>query len=259
MSEFPFTSEFFAQQGGASIESARNVVPVVMELIQPRSVVDVGCGTGTWLAVFAEHEVADYIGIDGDYVDRSQLLIPPERFVGRDLTKSVELDRRFDLAVSLEVAEHLPEVSARVLVGSLVRLAPVVLFSAAVPGQGGTHHVNEQWPSYWASLFAEHKFVPLDLVRPRIWRNEEVAWWYAQNTLIFANPAAVNGATRLQVEGDGSLSALDLVSRLIYEETRRAQEQLTTRQLLRILPAALRRSIAWRASGLNRSDHRGAD
>src|SRR5438046_10610902 len=99
-----------------------------MKLTQPTSVVDLGCGIGTWLAVFAEHNVGDYVGIDGDYVDRSQLLIPPERFLSGDLSEPVELNRRFDLAVSLEVAEHLPAASARVLVASLTGLPPVVLF-----------------------------------------------------------------------------------------------------------------------------------
>jgi hypothetical protein len=75
-----YPSSFFDEQREGSIASARHVVPIVMELIQPRSVVDVGCGTGTWLSVFAEHRVVDFIGIDGDYVDRSQLLIPPDRF-----------------------------------------------------------------------------------------------------------------------------------------------------------------------------------
>jgi SAM-dependent methyltransferase len=249
MSEAVYTNEFFTQERDASIESARIVVPIIMELIQPRSVVDIGCGIGTWLAVFAEHDVADYVGIDGDYVDRSQLLIPPERFLGRDLTQQVELGRRFDLAVSLEVAEHLPAASARVLLATLTGLAPVVLFSAAVPGQYGVHHINEQWPSYWASLFAEHKFVPIDVVRPRIWGMTGVASWYVQNTLLFANSDELTGVTGLQVERECSWGALDLVSRMIHEETRRAQEQLTTRQLLLMLPAALRRSIAWRASG----------
>jgi SAM-dependent methyltransferase len=253
VSEAIYTSEFFTQQCGSSIESARTVVPIVMELIQPGSVADIGCGIGTWLAVFAENGVADYIGIDGDYVDRSQLLIPPERFVGRDLAEPIELDRRFDLAVSLEVAEHLPAASARVLVGSLVRLAPVVLFSAAVPGQGGTHHVNEQWPSYWASFFAEHGFVLVDAVRPRIWEKKDVAWWYRQNTLLFVSPAAMDMRIRLRVEHECPRGALDLVSQLIFVEEARSREQLTTRQLLLAFPRALGESINWRVSRLRRS------
>ena len=96
------------------------------------------------------------------------------------------MGRQFELAVSLEVAEHLPAESAEGFVASLVRRVPVVMFSAAIPGQGGVDHVNEQWPDYWARLFAKHEFVPVDYVRPRIWNSDDVAHWYAQNTLVYA-------------------------------------------------------------------------
>jgi SAM-dependent methyltransferase len=144
-----YTSEFFRAKTEGSLRSARTVVPIVMELLKPGSVVDVGCGRGTWLSVFAEHGIADVVGVDGDYVDRRTLLIPPDRFVAHDLTTPLRLHRTFDLVVSLEVAEHLPVACAGEFVASLTSLGSAVLFSAAVPGQGGTHHVNERWQDYW--------------------------------------------------------------------------------------------------------------
>jgi len=161
------------------------IVPLVVERLRPRSVVDVGCGLGTWLSVFLENGVADVTGVDGDYVDASRLEIPAERFVAHDLSTPLSLDRRFDLAVSLEVAEHLPADRAAVFVGSLTALAPFVLFSAAIPFQGGTNHVNEQWPEYWAALFEHRGFAAVDCVRREVWSDENVEWWYAQNTLLF--------------------------------------------------------------------------
>jgi SAM-dependent methyltransferase len=161
------------------------IVPLVVERLRPRSVVDVGCGLGTWLAVFMENGVADVTGVDGDYVYSSRLEIPAERFVAHDLSTPLSLDRRFDLAVSLEVAEHLPADRAAIFVGSLTALAPFVLFSAAIPLQGGTNHVNEQWPEYWAALFGHRGFLPVDCVRREVWGDENVEWWYAQNTLLF--------------------------------------------------------------------------
>lgn len=250
MSEVPYTTEFFDEQRAASVTSARHVVPIVVDLIGPRSVVDVGCGIGGWLSVFAEHDILDSIGIDGDYVDRSELLIPAARFLGRDLAEPVELDRRFDLALSLEVAEHLPEASAGLFVRSLTQLAPTVLFSAAVPGQGGIHHVNEQWPSYWASRFAEHDFVAIDALRPRVWNNKAVAWWYAQNMLLFVSPLVLEARTQLRIERDCPRNAMDLVHPRMYEGALRAWEQLTTRRLLGMLPRAMRRSISWRTGPL---------
>src|SRR5438034_7185725 len=50
---------------------------------------------------------------------------------------------------------------------------------------GGTHHINEQWPSYWIAFFQENGFQALDCIRPSIWNNEKVAWWYAQNMFAF--------------------------------------------------------------------------
>jgi SAM-dependent methyltransferase len=180
-----YTSEFFAVQRAQARSAAEVVVPLVLELARPASVVDVGCGTGTWLAVFREHGVDDVVGVDGAYVDADDLEIPRDRFVARDLAAPLTLERRFDLVVSLEVAEHLPAASAPTFVGGLTALGPVVLFSAAIPGQGGTSHVNEQWPLYWAALFRERGYVHVDCLRRRLWHDEAVAPWYAQNALFY--------------------------------------------------------------------------
>jgi hypothetical protein len=113
------------------------------------------------------------------------LCIPQGCFRAVDLSRPFQLAEFFDLAVCLEVAEHLPKQSARGLISSLVRLAPVVLFSAAVPLQGGTHHVNEQWPAYWQDLFEQHGYRMLDLIRKEIWSKPEVQFWYRQNIFLF--------------------------------------------------------------------------
>ncbi len=146
-----------------------------------------GCGLGTWLAVFRENGIADVVGVDGDYVDRARLEIPPDNFVPHDLARALRLQRKFDLAVSLEVAEHLPAECAAMFVDSLTALSPFVLFSAAIPFQGGTNHVNEQWPDYWAALFEARGFAPVDCIRREVWSNEDVEWWYAQNILLFVD------------------------------------------------------------------------
>src|SRR5205085_11975533 len=108
-----------------------------------------------------------------------------DRFRAIDLREPFELPRTFDLAVSLEVAEHLPASSASAFVESLTRLAPAVLFSAAVPHQGGWNHLNEQWPQYWAEIFARHGFFPVDCLRERFWDRPNVRWWYAQNMVLY--------------------------------------------------------------------------
>lgn len=182
-----YDSEFFLKHQASARSSADATVPHVIDLVRPTSVLDLGCGLGSWLASFRAQGVTDVCGVDGDYVQRELLEIPPMQFVSGDLTQALDLGRRFDLALSLEVAEHLPEVAAPVLVASLVRHAPVVLFSAAVPGQAGQHHVNCQWPDTWAMHFRERGYEVIDCLRSVIWGRSDVAWWYQQNLLLFAD------------------------------------------------------------------------
>ncbi len=167
-----------------NMNAPREVVPLVMNIVKPSSILDVGCGTGTWLKAFEEIGVSDYVGVDGDYVQRDSLQIPNDKFFPVDLCETWSLNRKFDLAISLEVAEHLPESIAHQFVATLVSHADTILFSAAVPGQGGQHHVNEQWPLYWQEKFCKHGFYFHDVIRPLIWDNEKVEWWYRQNIFL---------------------------------------------------------------------------
>jgi SAM-dependent methyltransferase len=238
-----YSSQFFASQADGSARSAAVVVPIVMSLVHIESVIDVGCGVAPWAAAFLDIGVPDVWGIDGDYVDHSQLRIPPGRFLARDLTKPLKFDREFDLAVCLEVAEHLPESRASGLVSDLTSLAPCVLFSAALVGQGGTSHMNEQYLSYWASLFRQHGYEGIDPIRPRVLGNDDVEWWYQQNTVMFVapkHPLLAKGFPRAQT----------IVHQKLYEQL---QEQLyecahrpTLRKLAKGFPGAVRRSIRHR-------------
>jgi hypothetical protein len=180
-----YGSHFFKEQSGGSFEAASVIVPLILRLFKVNSVVDVGCGVGGWLHEFATNGVGDYLGIDGDYVPRDQLRIPSERFKPMDLRAITDVGRKFDLACSLEVAEHLPESSADDFVSALVATAPVVLFSAAVKGQGGRNHLNEQWQSYWAKRFSSHGYVAFDCVRPQIYHDRRILPWYRQNPLVY--------------------------------------------------------------------------
>ena len=197
-----YTERFFKEQSAGSRRSAEEIVPLILELIQPERVIDVGCGVGTWLSVFREHGIEDIWGVDGDYVDRRLLEIPEERFVSHDLRTLFRMDTRFDLVLSLEVAEHLPEDCAETFVDSLTKLGPVILFSAAIPYQEGAGHLNEQWPRYWTALFGERGFSVIDCIRRRIWNNERVEWWYAQNALVFVQTDKMHHWHRLKEESE---------------------------------------------------------
>lgn len=182
--------DFYRALNSVRLRSAEGTVPRLLELLQPRSCVDVGCGEGVWLSVV--HSLNPHVqilGVDGSHVRPDRLMIPTEDFRALDIGNPQDLLRLtgpFDLALCLEVAEHLPSSSAVSLVESLTRLGRVVAFSAAVPGQGGRHHVNEQWPAYWAKLFSACGYLSVDLVRPVIWNDPDIGYWYRQNLVLYA-------------------------------------------------------------------------
>ncbi|MBF0249694.1 MAG: hypothetical protein HQL35_03580 [Alphaproteobacteria bacterium] len=185
--------------------SAHVVTKLVSDVFRPKSVVDFGCALGGWLMAWKNNGVETVQGIDGDYVDLNALLIERGEFLPADLSRPVKLPECYDVAQSVEVAEHLPRASARVLVEGLCTRAPVVLFSAAPPGQGGRGHVNEQPYEYWRDLFAEQGFSLYDWVRPQIRGDHGIQPWYRYNLLLFIRdgfdvPEAVR-ATRVPVSG----------------------------------------------------------
>lgn len=192
-----YTPDFFRSIGGSAQQSSSVVLPILFDALDvvPASILDLGCGTGAWLRSAVELGANDVLGIDGDYIPAQQLLLDEKQFLSADLTRPLVLNRRFDLAMSLEVGEHLPPDAAGTFVASLCRHSDLILFSAAVPGQGGEHHVNERLASYWAELFRRHGYEPFDLVRPNVWADERVMYYYRQNILIYGNE---RGAARLR-------------------------------------------------------------
>ena len=207
----PYTEGFFASHDENGRASAGAVLPWLLEHLAPRSIVDVGCGTGTWLRVARENGIDDVLGLDGPWVRPDSLEIPPERFLATDLTARPNLDRMFDLVLSLEVAEHLPPSKAEDFVDHLTALGPVVVFSAATPEQGGNGHTNEQWPGYWSELFARRGYEAVDCLREVFWNNEAVNWWYSQNLLLFARPAALDAVPSLREHPSRGKDPLSLI------------------------------------------------
>lgn len=254
-----YTNDYFALVADGSERSAEVMAPMVLELIRPRSVVDVGCGVGTWASVFERLEVEKVRGIDGEYIDRSSLLIAPEHFIAADLKQPLSIEERFDLAVSLEVAEHLPASAATTIIKTLCSLSDVVLFSAAIPGQGGNHHINEQWPEYWAERFATRGYLAIDWLRDRVWNHPDVDYWYAQNILLYASPEAMKRLPRLKdLHQKHGGTPRCLVHPRLYDEHRQRSESLQrlewtpgVRWCTRALATGLRRAGVHRLRSLS--------
>jgi len=163
------------------------IVPLLIDFIQPASVVDVGCGIGTFLNQFKENGIENLLGFDGEWlnIDLLEKYIDKSKVQIVDLQNTISIDRKFDLAISLEVAEHVEGKYADIFVENLIKLSDVIVFSAAFPGQGGQNHVNEQWPDYWINKFKNHNYQVFDVLRSIFWDDERIDLWYRQNTFLF--------------------------------------------------------------------------
>ncbi|MGH6785379.1 MAG: hypothetical protein ACREBO_00995 [Novosphingobium sp.] len=225
--------------GDKTGESARRILPPLIALFGARSLVEIGCGNAHWTQAGIDAGIGEYTIVDGPWNDRAQLLVDPARFVEADLAAPLRLPRRFDLALCTEVAEHLAEDSAEVLVDSLVAAADVVVFGAAIPYQGGYGHINERWPSWWRALFEQRGYRAFDLVRPRHWTDPAIHYWYRQNTFVYVAEAA-GEAIRAAAEAErpGSTALFDAVHPEKFEEVA-AYRSIAFRRLARRFPAWL--------------------
>lgn len=167
-------------------DAAFEILPVVFDVIAPQSLLDVGCGTGTWLRVAEKLGVKELTGIEGQHLDQKKFQCPSAQLIIKNLIEPFDLKRRFDLILCLEVAEHLPLESSEDFIASLVRHSDNILFSAAIPCQGGQNHLNEQWPHWWQKLFERHGFKAYDIFRTLFWNNEKVFYWYKQNMILYS-------------------------------------------------------------------------
>lgn len=167
-----------------TLHGPSQILPIILEKYSPKSALDVGCGIGTWLKVIGDLGLNDILGIDGIAIQDSELLISNDKFLQVDLCQSWDLGRRFDLVLCLEVAEHLPENSANLLVHSLTMHSDLIVFSAACPNQFGQGHINCQWPIYWQKLFNSYNYSCFDELRALIWDLDFPEFWYKQNIFV---------------------------------------------------------------------------
>jgi hypothetical protein len=242
-----YTPAFYSVRHEESVRGAEAVLALVRQVLPPiKSAVDVGCGVGTWLSVLSETGVDSVHGFDGSWVPCDELVIPRESFTTIDLeTEALPRDERYDLAICLELAEHLPASAAADLVGALTRLSDFVLFSAAIPMQGGRRHINEQWPDYWAKLFADLGHVTFDTLRPQIWQDRSIPFWYRQNLLLFIRRERVKDTGLPPFEPSRATVPMSMVHPDLYLS--RDPSTATVRQSWRLLVRALKRGLEKRA------------
>jgi SAM-dependent methyltransferase len=211
-----YPSDFYSNRRASTAHAATRILSALPTTLPRRSVADIGCGTGTWLAAALADGATSAFGIEGNWVTPDQLDDPRIIFAPQDLEQRFT-GPRVDLAMSLEVAEHLTPDRAQSFVADLVALAPAVLFSAAIPGQGGVNPLNEQWQSYWAALFADHGYLPFDVIRPAIWSDEQIPAWYKQNAVLYLDAKTAAALALMPTPS----ALLDRVHPLFWERANR--------------------------------------
>jgi len=213
-----YSQDFYEKRHKKTIHSASTILSILLKRIPTiHSAVDIGCGVGTWLSVLQEKGVKDIKGIDGSWVNQDLLQIPRNCFSQVDLSKTpIKLPQRYDLAISLEVAEHLPSDRADEFVSSLAALSDCVLFSAAIPFQGGRNHFNEQFQLYWVKKFGTLDYDVHDFIRPKIWTDNRIQFWYRQNILVFSKRHTAQNVSLNSLDLNTYAMPLDVVHPDLY-------------------------------------------
>ena len=218
-----YSQKFYAHNIRATKNSAERIVKFITKIYYPLSVIDLGSSAGLFLREFIDIGISDVIGVDGPWISADDLVIPSNKFIRHDFSKPLNLEHKYDLAMSLEVFEHLDEGVAKKMVEELSKLSNVILFSAAAPGQGGTHHVNEQWPAFWASEFRKYDFDFID-IRPYIWDDNLILPWYRQNLILYVKrnlrDKILDQIVKLHMEGPLSLIHPEMTYLSLFEEDR---------------------------------------
>jgi hypothetical protein len=236
-----YDNSFYGEHIDASLRSARVFLGHFWKFLQPKSVLDVGCGRGAWLKAAHELGAETLLGFDGAWNDQEGMLDPQIRFTSIDLNDGISADVHADLAISVEVAEHVDPSSSERFVRSLTAASEAVLFSAAYPGQGGAHHVNERPQSYWAGVFASFGYVPFDLFRPYFWGDDTVAYWYRQNAFLYLrkDSAAYDRVRSRGVAELPNAGFMDCVHPTLFETARTTPVSLKA-HLRDLFPSAVR-------------------
>jgi len=183
-----YNEEFFESVTKGEFLCSFDMAKIILEILKPKSIIDIGCGNGIHLNAFKECGITDYVGYDGSEVALKKSLLPKGEIILHDLRKPLSLNRKYDLCCCIEVAEHIEERYAKTLINTLVGLSDLILFTAAVPKQGGTNHVNEQPHEYWKNLFKQKGYFYCDYTSEKLRR---LFWvvnindWIYNNLMVF--------------------------------------------------------------------------
>jgi SAM-dependent methyltransferase len=207
MQKYTYTVDFYESVNQRASETAKLVFEILNKYVRVKSIVDAGCGSGAWIRTALEEGLEKAYGLDltssidlinknsdfKEQLDSGRIELIERDFVSNPISEFPKAD----LAVCLEVLEHLPPSTAESLVARLTEASDFVIFSAAQPGQGGTYHINEQEIRYWVDQFAKYDFEPFDPFRDILSESNFVPRFYSLNMLLMVSKEALSAGDKI--------------------------------------------------------------
>ena len=214
-----YNEKFYEDIDNSSYQSAKIYLDYLWQFIKPMSVLDVGCGRGAWLKACEELGSKDITGLDGSWLDQTKMTSRKIKFKSIDLNKIFSVEKKVDLTMSLEVAEHIDRRNSRQFIECLTTTSDVIMFSAAYEYQGGTDHINENKHSYWAKIFDNLDYTVYDIFRPHFWSDERVGFWFRQNTFLYVKKGSdqVKKFNELGITEIKNIEFMDCIHPNLYE------------------------------------------
>jgi hypothetical protein len=237
MTQYP--SEWHAKFGKMTQDSADIILSRLRRLREFDSCVEVGCGQAHWSNAALKLGCTRVRAIDGPWNDPDALIIDRSLYESQPIDSAFAIDGQFDLALCLEVAEHVDSKYCMDLVKQLTQASKMILFGAAIPHQGGFGHINEQWQSWWAEKFLNASFVAFDIVRPAVWKDDRVHYWYKQNAILYVHKDIAGELDIHQAGFSQNWSNGELVADLVHPEKYLSfaeHDQVSLGKLARKLP-----------------------
>jgi 2-polyprenyl-3-methyl-5-hydroxy-6-metoxy-1,4-benzoquinol methylase len=250
-----YSQEFYNSVSSRAVQSARITAGAIAGAIEPVSVVDIGSGQGVWLHTISEFvpTVKRAVALDiqshkSPFFDALLKSSIDFKFVEANFENSSTLpDEQFDMAICLEVLEHLTPDTAVEVARDIGKKCSCLIFSAAILGQGGTGHINEQKFSYWMQLMRDQGFIALDIFRPALRKADDVPSYYKQNMMFFWHPQnSKRNGVKIDLNALLSRNSLDVVdnrsalTRIRYRLIAYVPPQIVT-ALVKVLDNSIRK------------------
>lgn len=224
--------------------AAKKIAPIVSESIGvPKSIVDLGGGAGAFLKAFKELGTEKVVCIDHPSITAEDLLINQNEFLPCNLNKELPSPIKSELAISTEFAEHVSKDRSKSVVDFLTSCSNIILFSSAIPRQGGIEHINEQRPSFWRNLFQSRGYERVDIIRQKIIFDRSIPFWFPQNLFLYVNQKLLEqDQLNISVQSQFIPPEFEIVHSRILERP------VTLGELLKELIPAFTRSVKSRCS-----------